>query len=171
MYRIIGADGKEYGPVSAEQLGKWVAEGRANAETRIVAEGWTEWKPLGSFAEFSPWFGKTPPPSPLTTPSVSTGLIVTRKTNAFAVCSLVLGVLAWTAGFCCYGIPLNVIGVVFSLVALFQIKESPRLYDGKGIAIAGLILSASSLALGAFLFLAPRAVRIWPRVGHHIYRL
>ncbi len=35
-----GGDGKEYGPVSAEQLRQWAAEGRANAQTQIrLAEG------------------------------------------------------------------------------------------------------------------------------------
>jgi GYF domain 2 len=53
MYKIIGADGKEYGPVSAEQLRQWIAEGRVNAQTQVQAEGDAEWKPLGQIAEFS----------------------------------------------------------------------------------------------------------------------
>ena len=52
MYKIIGADQKEYGPVSAEQLRQWVTEGRVNAQTKVRAEGETEWKPLSAFAEF-----------------------------------------------------------------------------------------------------------------------
>jgi hypothetical protein len=54
MYRIIGADGNQYGPISAEQLRQWIAEGRANAQTKILAEGTTEWKPLSEFPEFFP---------------------------------------------------------------------------------------------------------------------
>src|SRR5215831_9960433 len=61
MYRIIGADDREYGPVTAEQLRQWIAEGRANAQTRVFVEGATEWKPLGSLPEFF----STPPPLPL----------------------------------------------------------------------------------------------------------
>jgi uncharacterized membrane protein len=53
MYKIIGADKKEYGPVSAEQLRQWVAEGRVNAQTSIQAEGATEWKPVSTFSEFA----------------------------------------------------------------------------------------------------------------------
>jgi hypothetical protein len=52
MYKIIGADGKEYGPITAEQLRQWIAEGRANAQTRVLVEGTTDWKPLSSFPEF-----------------------------------------------------------------------------------------------------------------------
>jgi len=59
-YKIIGGDQKEYGPVTAEQLRQWVAEGRANAQTLIKAEGGADWKPLCSFAEFVDLFGTTP---------------------------------------------------------------------------------------------------------------
>jgi hypothetical protein len=53
MYRIIGIDGKEYGPVTVEQLREWIASGRANAQTRARAEDSPEWKTLGGFAEFA----------------------------------------------------------------------------------------------------------------------
>src|SRR6266850_2488316 len=68
MYRIIGADGNQYGPISAEQLRQWVAEGRANAQTKILAEGTTEWKPLSEFPEF---FGTAAPPPGATPPTPS----------------------------------------------------------------------------------------------------
>jgi len=53
LYRIIGGDGKEYGPISADQLRQWVAENRANGQTQIRLEGEMEWKPLSAFAEFA----------------------------------------------------------------------------------------------------------------------
>lgn len=53
MYKVIGADRKEYGPVSAEQLRQWIAEGRANSQTMVRKEDETEWKPLSAFAEFA----------------------------------------------------------------------------------------------------------------------
>jgi hypothetical protein len=63
MYRMIGADGQQYGPVSAEQLRRWLAENRVNAQTLIQPEGGSDWKPLGSFAEFADALGgKAPPP-------------------------------------------------------------------------------------------------------------
>lgn len=61
MYKIIGGDGREYGPVSAEQIRQWVRENRANAETRACAEGTTEWRPLRDFPEFADLW----PPVPL----------------------------------------------------------------------------------------------------------
>jgi hypothetical protein len=61
MSRIIGADGKEYGPISAEQLRQWIAEGRANANSKILLEGTTEWKPLSAFPEFASAAQPIPP--------------------------------------------------------------------------------------------------------------
>jgi hypothetical protein len=53
MYRIIGADGKEYGPVTGDQMRQWIAEGRVNARTRARAEGAPDWQPLIQFPEFA----------------------------------------------------------------------------------------------------------------------
>jgi uncharacterized membrane protein len=62
MYKIIGADGKEYGPVSAEQLRQWLTEGRINNQTRVLAEGSTDWKAFGDCPEFASAAPNTPPP-------------------------------------------------------------------------------------------------------------
>ena len=67
------------------------------------------------------------------------------KTNSFATTGLVFGVLSVM---CCCGCPFNILGIVFSLIGLSQIHRHPELYEGRGLAIAGLILSASSLVLG-----------------------
>ncbi len=56
MYTIIGGDGKQYGPISAEDLRKWVAEGRLNAQSQIMAEGGAGFRPLSAFLEFADLF-------------------------------------------------------------------------------------------------------------------
>lgn len=61
MYRIIGADGKEYGPIAAEVLKKWVVDGRANAQTRVLLEGTTEWRTLADFPELTATLSSPPP--------------------------------------------------------------------------------------------------------------
>lgn len=68
MYKVIGADQREYGPVSADQLRQWIAECRANAQTRVKPDGATEWQPLGSLAEFA---GTVAPPPVLAPPPTS----------------------------------------------------------------------------------------------------
>jgi len=52
MYKIIGGDQKEYGSISAEDMRKWIAEGRLNTQTLAKAEGDEEFRPLGGFPEF-----------------------------------------------------------------------------------------------------------------------
>ena len=53
MYKIIGADGREYGPVTTEQLRQWIRDGRANAQTKVQVGGATEWKALTEYSEFA----------------------------------------------------------------------------------------------------------------------
>ena len=148
MYKIIGADGREYGPATAGQLRQWIAEGRANAQTQTLAPGAPEWKPLGALPEFAGHFA--PPNPPIIgppRPGISTAG-QSPKTNSFATAGLIFGILSGTCfcGFC--GWPFNILGLVFSLIGLSQINRHPERYEGRGLAIAGLILSAASLVLG-----------------------
>jgi hypothetical protein len=100
MYRIIGADGNQYGPISTEQLRQWIAEGRANAQTRVLAEGTTEWKPLSEFPEFfgtamPPLTGAPPPPPTMPTMplgSYSTSA-ATDQVNGPAIGLIITGAL------------------------------------------------------------------------------
>jgi GYF domain 2 len=58
MYKIIGADRKEYGPISVDQLKYWITEGRVNHETLARPEGGTQWQPLASYTDFADVFGQ-----------------------------------------------------------------------------------------------------------------
>jgi len=51
-YFVIGGDQKQYGPISAEDLGKWIAEGRLNAQSLVKADSDAEFRALGGFPEF-----------------------------------------------------------------------------------------------------------------------
>jgi TM2 domain-containing membrane protein YozV len=62
MYKIIGADGRQYGPVGVEQIRVWLAQNRVNAHTLAQSEGSMEWKPLISFPELAFEFKVAPPP-------------------------------------------------------------------------------------------------------------
>ena len=53
MFTIIGADGREYGPVAVEQVKSWIAAGRADSKTKGRREGSIQWKPLDEFPEFA----------------------------------------------------------------------------------------------------------------------
>lgn len=145
MYRIIGADEKEYGPISLDQLRQWIAEGRANGQTRVLPEGSTEWKTINDIPELAALFGQPAMPAPLPQQTyVQPGQ--TPKTNPLAIIGLVCGVISFAAC-CCYGLPLNLAGIVCSIIALNQIKNDPVNQQGKGLAIAGLIVSIVSIVL------------------------
>jgi hypothetical protein len=60
-YFIIGGDGKQYGPITTDDLLKWIAEGRLNAETRAKEETDTEWRALAAFPEFAEALGTQAP--------------------------------------------------------------------------------------------------------------
>jgi hypothetical protein len=156
MYKIIGADGKEYGPISAEQLRQWIAEGRANAQTKVLSEGANDWRPLGEFPEFGLGPSLTSPPVSMMPQAFPSAPNPARKNNPMAITALIMGILAITCGLCCYGLPFNILGIIFSLVGLSQIKQSQE--QGRGMAIAGLILSVLSIMLSIALFLLGMAL-------------
>ncbi|HXE43460.1 MAG TPA: DUF4190 domain-containing protein [Candidatus Baltobacteraceae bacterium] len=145
LYKIIGADGKEYGPVTEEMLRQWIAQGRVNAQTRTLSENATDWQPLGSLTEFLNSFAVVTP-----TPLASTLTGTVRKTNGFATGGLICGIVSIL---CCCGFPINILGIIFSMVALSQINRQPEIYEGCGMAIAGLVLSIVSIVLFVVLLL------------------
>ncbi len=71
-YIIVGGDGKEYGPVSIQEVKEWVSSGRANGDTRIKEEGAEEWSRLRDmefFGEGAKPAGPPTIPSHASTPS------------------------------------------------------------------------------------------------------
>ena len=61
MYLIIGGDKKTYGPVTADEVHRWIREGRADERTQIKREGGTNWEDLGNLSEFFPPHLSSPP--------------------------------------------------------------------------------------------------------------
>jgi uncharacterized RDD family membrane protein YckC len=59
MFIIIGGDGREYGPATADQVRAWINGGRANLDTKAKLAGENEWRRLGDFPEFG---GTAEPP-------------------------------------------------------------------------------------------------------------
>jgi hypothetical protein len=107
MYKIIGADGKEYGPIPAEQLRQWIAEGRVNAQTRVMPEGATEWKVLADFPEFIPTMPGTPAGPPPLTAMPGGGGASLGQVNGPAIGLIITAIL---------GILLQIVGLVWRIV-------------------------------------------------------
>jgi hypothetical protein len=148
IYEIIGEDGKEYGPATAEQIRQWAAEGRVEKRTPIFVDGAKDWNFVGLLPEFANCFAApvTPPPiAPLARGISTAGQM--PKTNPFALAGMICGILSLTLCWCCGGFPFNVLGLTFSLIALSQISQNPQLHAGRNLAIAGIILSAVSFLI------------------------
>jgi hypothetical protein len=161
MYKIIGADQVEYGPVTAGQLTEWIAQGRANAASLVWAEGAAEWKPLAAIPELAAALGAA-----ATTPR-TIGPTITRppQTNSLAVAGLILGIVAVLLGWCFFNLIFAVLGLIFSCVALVQIKKNPGRESGRGLAITGIVLSCLGLIMGAAMFLLFGALAA---MGNHL---
>ncbi len=138
-YRIVGNDGKVYGPVSADQIRAWIAQGRIESRTPIFVEGATDWSFAGMLPEFAGSFAATPP---LATPPKSCTLS-SQNNNSLGMWSLVCGALAWVC--CCCCIPFNLLGLVFGIIALAQIQSQPEPRPSRSLAITGIVLSATNL--------------------------
>ncbi|MCX6927415.1 MAG: DUF4190 domain-containing protein [Verrucomicrobia bacterium] len=155
MYKIIGADGREYGPITADQLREWIVEGRANGQTKALAEGAAQWKTLVEYLEFAPVLAQMAAPLPA---PATISITPTPRTNSMALAGMTMGILSITCGLCCYGLPFNLLGIVFSLVALAQIRNDPLSQQGRPLAIAGLVLSILSIIVAVFLVVIGLAV-------------
>ena len=140
MYKIIGSDQKEYGPISGDLIRQWIAEGRINAQTRVQVGG--DWTLLGQVPEFADALSSRVSRPPMSAPRADAG--VPAKTSGMAITSLVLGILGlFTCGITA------LVGLVLGLVSMSQIKSSNGRLTGGGVALAGTIVS------GAFLLMIP----------------
>jgi TM2 domain-containing membrane protein YozV len=149
MYKIVGADGHQYGPVTADQLRQWLAENRVNAQTLVQAEGATEWKPLGSLPEL----GAHLKPPPVAIGATPPSLVAARAGNripagifgillgSLGIHKFILGytgaglimllVTILTCGLC--GIVMHIIGLIEGIIYLCKSDEEfVRIYvDGR----------------------------------------
>jgi hypothetical protein len=155
-YKIIGADQKEYGPVTADEVRKWLVEGRANAQTLVQVDGGA-WKPLASFAEFA----SDVPSSPAPPPALSLGAApvirpgsdeeAARAVSAPAVCLIVAAILGMLNS--AVGVVLNLAGVTLTGFGLpkdpqfAEFERAMQLFGGTLGVLGGLI----SLAVGGFI--------------------
>jgi hypothetical protein len=113
MYKIIGADQKQYGPISGDQIRQWISEGRVNGQTMACAEGSDDWKPISEFPEF----GFTATPVPAATPPSFTGPMTREEIIARDYSIDIMS--CFSRGWKLYKENFGVMFVTFLLFALF----------------------------------------------------
>ena len=157
-YFIIGGDGKEYGPKPDSEVREWIAEGRLNAQSQIRRQSDANWTVLDDLPEFSnDLFGVTPQKQAIPTPSAPAiqqyqqpypqyGAQTQSSTNGMAIAGMICGIVSLIGPCCCIAQPATILGIIFSCIALSQIKSNPH-QSGKGMAIAGLICAILSLVM------------------------
>lgn len=162
MFTILGADGKEYGPVTAAKIAEWIAGGRANLQTKARRAGEGEWQTLGDFVEFNA--AATPPPLPVSpvAPQAAATLQVVPDTEladrgirlgAFVI-DYILGVLATLPGFL-------ILGPTF--LSIFVTAASGQQPDFSALQAGSLMSGLLVLALGSLILLVIQVVMLSTR--------
>jgi Domain of unknown function (DUF4190) len=71
-------------------------------------------------------------------------------TNGMAIASLVCSLVGWLCGLG------PILGVVFGVIALNQIKQSGQ--EGRGLALAGVIIGTATIVIGVIAFIVAMVV-------------
>ena len=114
-YTIIGGDQKPYSAVTPDDIRRWIADGRLNAQSLAKEENDTEWRPLSAFPEFADALaaGSNPPP-PLTAPVAGAGddgrAVALQRVKGPAIGLIVTAIL-------------NIILALWSLVRLRDMQQ------------------------------------------------
>ena len=97
MYKIIGTDKREYGPITLEQLRHWMTEGRVNGSTMISVDG-GPFQPLAGIAELAGLLPSSPPlaiSSPVVTQEIQRSV---SNPATFLLVAAALGLLGSLVG-------------------------------------------------------------------------
>ena len=155
-YQIVGGDGNEYGPISAEGITNWLQEGRANGDTRIKEVGTEEWQCVRNRPEFASAFSNAisaPPAGPVTQypapgqfPQQKPGKLqaIAIMTLVGVILATIIG-LAWivyclllgifTLGISCIGLPIAIYELVAGILCIIQgsklLGQNPYPYYAK----------------------------------------
>src|SRR5258706_5122135 len=127
MYKILGDDGQEYGPVSVEQVRQWIKEGRLEKPPPVYPKGAGDWVFLDSLPEFAAAFepgarDKKPPAAPCQNPRARTAFYF----GIFSIIPIL-------------GAPLGLIGLIAGLRGLAFYRQNPAA-GGKAQSWIGIVL-------------------------------
>lgn len=149
MYKIIGADGKAYGPATFEQMRRWIAEGRVNPQTQVLVPDGTQWQPASEVPELRDYLAERSAalsavgadPGVFAMPGAVSADPGANQKQGLAITSFVLGLL----GFICFGLVTGLPAIICGHMAHNRARRDPARYGGSGFAIAGFVLGYLSI--------------------------
>jgi hypothetical protein len=133
MEFFVFKDGQQGGPYSLQEIQSSLATGAFSAGDLCWHEGLTDWQPISMFVSMTH-------PMESNQQKVRPPHFLERKTDALSIWSLVLGILSWL----CFSIIAGIPAIICGHISLGRIKRD-ALLQGKGMAIAGLVLGYVSL--------------------------
>jgi len=125
MFTILGADGKEYGPVTAGKLHEWMAGGRANLQTKARRSGETEWKTLGDFPEFGEFGANSGATAPTAAPEPAAATAATPASSPAATSPVSGEAREIAADLIARAAPLDIFGCLSRSFDLWKSKFLP----------------------------------------------
>jgi hypothetical protein len=161
QYSVRDSYGNIYGPAPAALLRQWVGEGRIVPGMLISAAGDSTWVEVSAHPAVADLFSRAAGSSMLGAPQQVT---VERmdyarpgRTSGTAVASLVLGIVSLIGSLpscglvcCCVGAgPFALAGLFLGFLALGEMRSTLNDLRGRGMAIAGIVLSSVALLIMA----------------------
>jgi len=120
-YKIIGGDLKQYGPITDEDVRKWIAEGRLNSQSLVQVFGDIEWKQLSTFPEFAEALAGRPAtlsaPLPLISPEVNDRQAALQRVKGPAIGLKVTAII---------GLTMVALGFVVNIATLMGYQIIPQ---------------------------------------------
>lgn len=148
-YIIIGANGKQYGPMNLETLKSLVRDERVGAETQVWDSTTREWHDAQLIEELSEFFPEEVAEAGTESEGAPEPVAYAEPhTSNLAIAAMWCGIVA-VPTFCCVGWILGLLGVILGFVARGEIKKYG--YEGSTYANVGIICGLVSLALSAIL--------------------
>jgi hypothetical protein len=142
MYKILGADGKEYGPVTLERLKEWLAQGRINGQTRIQIAGAAEWRSAADVPELASLFAVPGVPRVENPPPLLVVPAAKKQEKGLAVLSFVLGLASFVL---CLSVFTGIPAIICGHIARGRAVRFPNRFGGSGLARAGMVLGYLSI--------------------------
>jgi hypothetical protein len=141
-----GRDGQQYGPFEEAQMMSMVADGRVLSSDLVWREGLAQWVPASSVPELFP-SGANPLTQQQTFRAQTLGYgggtySAAESFRGQAQTAMILSLV----GLICVGIICGPLAIVFASQALSGMKRSGN-EDGKGMAIAGLVIGIIEVVL------------------------